>query len=255
MRNWLPLLLLLALLLAACGDDSAPPPAPAPTPASTDTIDEPAEGFELEPREPGLRVRNGLTLLTHNEGVQDNTGYFFAEVRNDSGQVLTHVDAVIYALDKDGFKLSEVSANPLISDIPPGQVFYVGQSFALPDGYAASQQWLWYTPAGEPRLQGVFNLPASVTSQGVDDNGVYTVKGTALNTAAADLRFPVIAVVLIGPEEALVGLAYAVVSTGGDDGAWPAGAEASFEVRFPFISVSSELLSGLRVAAAGYIIP
>jgi hypothetical protein len=255
MRNWLPLLMLLALLLAACGDDSTPPPGPTNTPSVTEAADEPAEGFELEPREPGLRARKGLTVLAYNEGVQENTGYFFAEVRNDSNQVLTHVDAVIYALDKDGFKLSEASANPLISDIPPGQVFYVGQSFALPDGYAASQHWLWYTPADEPRLQGVFNLPASVTSQSIDENGIYTVEGTARNTAAADLRFPVITVLLIGPDEALVGLAHAVVSTGRDDGVWPAGAEASFAVQFPFISVSPELLSGVRMLAAGYIVP
>ena len=255
MRTWLPLLMILALMLAACGDDSAPPPGPTNTPSTTDATGEPAEGFELEPREAGLRVRKGLTVLTYNEGTQDGTGYFFAEVRNDSGQVLSQVDAVIYALDKDGFKLSEASANPLITDIPPGQVFYVGQSFALPEGYAASQYWLWYNPAAEARLQGAFSLPASVTSQGANEDGLYTVRGTARNTATADLRFPVVDVILLGPDETLVGLAHAVVSTGSYDGAWPAGAEASFEVQFPFISVSPELISEVRVSAAGYIIP
>lgn len=255
MRNWLPLLLILALTLAACGDEPAPPPRPTDTPPGIDATGEPENAFELEPLVPGLRVRNGLTVLTHSEGVREGTGYFFAEVRNDSGQLLSQVDAVIYALDEDGLKLDEIAANPLLTDIPPGQVFYAGQSFAPPDGYADTQRWLWYTPADEPRLQGVFNLPASVTSQGTSESGLYTVSGTAQNTADADLYFPVIDVALIGADEDLVGLAHAVLVTGRDDGVWPAGAEASFEAQFSFISVGPELISGVRISAVGYLVP
>lgn len=255
MRNWLPLLLILALTLAACGDEPAPPPAPTDTPPAVDTTAEPQSAFELEPLVPGLRVRNGLTVLAHSEGVREGTGYFFAEVRNDSDQWLSQVDAVIYALDQDGLKLDEISANPLLTDLPPGQVFYVGQSFPLPDGYADTQRWLWYTPTDEPRLQGVFNLPASVTSQSIGENGLYTVSGTAQNTTEDDLYFPVIDVALIGPDDDLVGLAHAVLFTGRDDGVWPAGAEAPFEAQFSFLSVGPELVSEVRISAVGYLVP
>lgn len=256
MRNWLPLLLLiLALTLAACGDDSPPPPTPAASPASPDATAEPQSAFELEPLVPGLRVRNGLTVLAHSEGVREGMGYFFAEVRNDSDQWLSQVDAVIYALDQGGLKLGEISANPLLTDIPPGQVFYAGQSFALPDGYADTQRWLWYTPAEKPSLQGVFNLPVSVTSQSVGESGLYTVSGIAQNTAGADLYFPVIDVVLIGPDDDLVGLAHAALLTGRDDGMWPAGVEAPFDAQFSFISVGPELVSEVRISAVGYLAP
>jgi len=255
MRNWLPLLLILALTLAACGDDSTPSPVPTGTPAGLEATAEPQSAFELEPLVPGLRVRNGLTVLAHSEGVREGMGYFFAEMRNDSDRWLGQVDAVIYALDQDGLKLDEISANPLITDIPPGQVFYAGQSFPLPDGYADTQRWLWYTPADEPSLQGVFNLPASVISQSMGENGLYTVSGTAQNTAGADLYFPVIDVVLIGPDDDLVGLAHAALLTGRDDGMWPAGAEAPFEAQFPFISVGPELVSEVRISAVGYLAP
>jgi len=255
MRNWLPLLLILALTLAACGDDSTPPPTPTDTPAGLDATAEPQSAFELESLVPGLHVRNGLTVLTHSEGVREGVGYFFAEVRNDSDQWLSQVDAVIYVLDQDGLKLDEISANPLITDIPPGQVFYAGQSFPLPDGYADTQRWLWYTPTDEPSLQGVFNLPASITSQSTSESGLYTVSGTAQNTANADLYFPVIDVALIGPDDNLVGLAHATLLTGRDDGLWPAGAEVPFEAQFPFISVGPELVSEVRISAVGYLVP
>ena len=249
MRNWLPLLLILALTLAACGDEPAPPPRPTDTPPGIDATGEPENAFELEPLVPGLRVRNGLTVLTHSEGVREGTGYFFAEVRNDSGQLLSQVDAVIYALDEDGLKLTD---RPTRCYRHSPDRSYAGQSFACPMVTPLAALAVVHPSAG---LQGVFNLPASVTSQGTSESGLYTVSGTAQNTADADLYFPVIDVALIGPDDDLVGLAHAVLVTGRDDGVWPAGAEAPFEAQFSFISVGPELVSGVRISAVGYLVP
>lgn len=251
MRHRRLLLLVLVLVLAACQGDSKP--APPTTPPSTPVTPEDA-GVELMPLTPGLKVREGLTVLAHNEGVQQDTAFFFAEVRNDSGQYLSQVDAVIYPLDANNLKLGQVSAAPLMTDIPPGQVFYVGAVFAPPADYTDSQRWLWYTPAERPTLRGHFDLPVTIEAQGSAENGLYVISGTAQNISDADLHYPLVDVALIGPDDDLVGLTHAAVITE-REGVWPAGTAARFTATFPFVAVTPELITGARILAAGYEAP
>lgn len=250
-RLWLLLVVLLAL--GACQGDDKPDSTATPevtpvTPEATTAV------IELVPLTPGLNLRDGLTVLAHSEGIREGTVYFFAEVRNDSGQFLSQVDALVYPLDADHLKLGQVSAAPLMTDIPPGQVFYVGTAFAAPQGYADMQRWLWYTPAEQPTLRGHFGLPVTVETSGADENGIYVVSGTAQNDSGADLYYPLVDVVLIGPDDDLVGLAHAAVSTE-REGVWPAGTQARFTATFRFVTVSPDLVTGVRTLAAGYEAP
>jgi len=200
-------------------------------------------------------VRDGLTLLSTNEGAVDGTAYFFAEVRNDSGHYLSQVDAVIYSLDQNGLQIDEFSMGTLLTDIPPGQAFFVGRAYPLPDDAVDAQHWLWYTPTDQPRFRGVFNLPATVESQGPLEGAAYAVNGTVENTSENDLLFPVIDVALLGPDNTIVALTRGVLATSAADGTWPSGETARFEAIFPFASVPADQISDVRVSAAGYSVP
>lgn len=250
-RLWLLFVVLLALV--ACQADNKPDSTATPevtpvTPEATTAV------IELVPLTPGLKVRDGLTVLTHSEGIREGTVYFFAEVRNDSGQFLSQIDALIYPLDADHLKLGQVSAAPLMTDIPPGQVFYAGTAFAAPETYADMQRWLWYTPAEQPTLRGRFGLPVTVETRRADENRIYMVSGTAQNDSGVDLYYPLIDVALIGPDDDLVGLAHAAVSTE-REGVWPAGTPAQFTATFRFLAVPPEQVTDVRVLAAGYEAP
>jgi hypothetical protein len=250
-RLWLLFALLLALVACQGGDkpDSTATPEVTPvTPEATSAVIEPV------PLTPGLKVRDGLTVLAHSEGVREGTVYFFAEVRNDSGQYLSQVDAIIYPLDADNLKLGQVSAAPLMTDIPPGQVFYAGATFTAPAAYADTQRWLWYTPARQPTLRGHFGLPVTVTTRGTDENGLYRVSGTAQNDSGVDLYYPLIDVALIGPDDNLVGVTHAAVSTE-REGVWPAGTQAQFTATFRFLEVPPEQVTDVRALAVGYEAP
>ena len=43
-----------------------------------------------------MNVQAGLTLVTYSVGVEEGTGYFFGEVRNDAGQSLRQIYATLY---------------------------------------------------------------------------------------------------------------------------------------------------------------
>ncbi len=253
MCHRLMVLLGVVLILVACqGEDR---PAPTETPSNTPVpTEEEAASVELVPLTPGLKQRDGLTVLAHSEGVSGGTVYFFAEVRNDSGQYLSQIDALIYPLDADNLKLGQVSAAPLMTDIPPSQVFYVGAAFAAPEGYADTQRWLWYTPAEQPTLRGHFGLPVIIETRGVDENGLYVVSGTAQNDSGVDLYYPLVDVALIGPDDDLVGVTHAAVSTE-REGVWPAGTTAHFTALFRFLVGSPEQVTDARALAAGYEAP
>jgi len=129
MRKWALPVLILLLVLAACSDDNTAPDTIQPTstvPDAEATEEVLADGYELDPRTPGLKVRDGLTLLSTNEGAVDGTAYFFAEVRNDSGHYLSQVDAVIYSLDQNGLQIDEFSMGTLLTDIRPDRLFSSG---------------------------------------------------------------------------------------------------------------------------------
>jgi hypothetical protein len=259
MRKWMLWGVALALLLAlsACGGDKKEPAGELPTPTAaldvTPTGAPAALGFGNET--PGLQARQGLTVLRESAGAHGDTVYFFAEVRNDSGQVLARVDSTLFALDNYGVRVGEFSANPLLSDIPAGAQFFVGGSFPKPDLYSDSRRWIWFTAAPQASLNAIFDLPTTITERSVTEAGLYRVTGTATNTTDQELVFPLIDVAAIGPDDDLAGLAHAVVTTSRPDQRWQAGETVTFVTQFSFLTVPVEQITDVAVQAVGYAIP
>jgi hypothetical protein len=263
MRKWYllwGLALVMALVMTACNGDKdkkdgeeTPPDATeaAQVEPDVESTEEASGAYELVPLEPGLHVQNGLTLVAQAQGQQGGTAYFFGEVRNDTEQTLSWLDTVIYQLDADGFELGIVNGNSLLTAIPPGKTVYVGTSYDAPEGYADAQIWVRYE-ADPTTLAAFYDLPVTVDYSGPGDNLPYTVRGTAQNTTGRDLSVSVIDVVLIGPDDNLVGFTRGVLSTSGPGQVWPAGETASFEALFGFVAVDATQVKEARVAAAGY---
>lgn len=257
MRRWALWAIALALVLvaAACGNDDkkdlpggGTPTAEEPDAAATQEAN---DAVELIPREPGNNVQAGLTLVTYSVGIEDGTLYFFGEVRNDTGQLARQIYATIYLLDGENYTIETIQAESLLTDIPPGQTVYLASVSPAPENAADTQVWIRYQ-AGDPALHGYFDLPAEVEASGSDPAAVYLVRGTAENTSGVDLTFPVVDVVLIGPDENLIGVASGVFTGGVQDGVWPTGETASFEARFDFVLGDIAQVREIRIAATGY---
>jgi len=260
MRRWalLGIALVLALALAACGgddeqDDTQPQDGGAPTAEGPDAAatEEANDPIELVPREPGMNVQTGLTLVTYSVGVEEGTGYFFGEVRNDTGQSLRQIYATLYPLDGENYPLDTLQADSLLADIPPGQTIYLARTYPAPENATDAQVWVRYE-TGDPALQGYFDLPGTVDANGSDPAAAYLVQGTAENTSGVDLTFPVVDAVLIGPDDNLIGVAHGVITGGVQDGVWPAGETVTFEARFDYVLGDIAQVRDVRIAAAGY---
>ncbi len=260
----LALLVVLLAVLAACGGKSEEtPPPPSVTPAqttqpvaesSTTPLPTDLPAIELTLLEPQLIVRDGLTVLSENSGAVDDTVYFFAAMRNDTANPLNRVDVTITMLASDGFQLGQFTAPPPITDIPPGQTFYVGGWATKPNEYAGTERRIWYENNGTQQFTGHFGLPAEITEQTPDENGGYVVRGTVTNDSADPLIMPVVTVALVGADEKVIALTNAVLQLPNADGTWPPGAQASFEARFTFIAGDAQEAEA-RVFATGYVLP
>ncbi|MBN1678748.1 MAG: hypothetical protein JW966_00555 [Anaerolineae bacterium] len=260
-RTYLVLILLLALvlLLAACGggddeksdSDEAPDGDTAvdggPPPEATEEL---GESIDFTAAEPGLDLQSGLTEVLSAYGEQDGTAYFFAEIRNDTGLNLHEITSIVKALDDVFYPLTTVDANPLLVDVPPGQTFTLGVTYAAPEGYTDQSIWVVYTTE-EPTFEGYFDLPVTIDASGPQGERGYTVRGTVQNPTDIDLVFPVVDVMLIGPDDNLVGYVHAVVA----DKMWPVGGSGTFEANVPFVAGSPERVVDVRVYATGYAMP
>ncbi len=249
--------------LAACGgktEETPPPPSVTPAPptqpvAESSTTPHPTDlpAIETDMLEPALLVRDGLTVLSENSGAVNDTVYFFAALRNDTDQTLSSVDVVITMLASDGFQLGQFTAPPPITDIPPGQAFYVGGWAAKPDEYTGAERRIWYE-TGTPRFVGRFGLPAEVDEQGPDEDGGYVVRGTVTNNSEDTLMMPVVTVALLGADGKMIGLTNAVLQLPNADGTWPPQAQVPFEARFTFVAGETQNAEA-RVLAVGYVLP
>ena len=256
------LLAALVAVLAACGGktEETPPttttvPPTAQPVAESSTTPHPTDlpAIETTFLEPELVVREGLTVLSENSGAQDDTVYFFAALRNDTQNTLSNVDVTVTMLAADGFQLGQFTAPPPITDIPPGQTFYVGGWAAKPDEYAGAERRIWYE-TGAPRFTGHFGLPAELSEQAPEENGGYVVRGTVINDTADTLIMPVVTVALVGADEKVIGLTNAVLQLPNTDGTWPPETQADFEARFTFIAGDAQDAEA-RVFAVGYALP
>lgn len=261
MRKWLLLFLVLGGivgLLVACGSKqnkalgSAEGLVPVPVAQATEV---PTPGSEFEPVTPGLVTRKGLTVLSQNDGTRNDTYYFYAEIRNDTSQYLSQIEAYVYPLDAYGYQLDTISASPLLTDIAPGQTFYIGREFPVPRGFANTQRWIWFdTSTDRPRFKGYFNLPTTITFKGARWRVAYLVRGTATNNTGKNLVFPVVDVLLTQSDGTPVGLTHAVVKTSSADGVWKPGEVVTYEATFRFTAVRSWQIAGVKVSATGYTI-
>jgi hypothetical protein len=259
MRKWLLLFLVLGVfvgLLVACGSKqnkalgSAEGLVPVPVAQATDVP--PDSGFE--PITPELVTRKGLTVLSQNEGTGNNRHYFYAEIRNDTNQYLSHIEAYIYPLDAYGYQLDTISASPLLTDIAPGQTFFVGREFRPPSGFVNTQRWIWFdTSTDQPRFKGYFNLPTTIRYRGVRWHMAYYVRGTATNNTGKNLVFPVVDVLLMSGNTP-VGLCHAVVKTSSANGVWKPGEVVTYEAVFNYTAVTSGYITAAKVSATGYTI-
>ena len=267
MRKWTrwALVMLLAtglwIALAGCGGDSdessgdeggdAPAnlvPQAQPTPEGTEVFEEP---ISIANYEPGTQVQTGLTLVSSTGGKSDGTAYFYAVLRNDSGGMLAKVNVLMYSLDEMNYSVAESQATSLLTDIPPGQEFFVGGSYPVPERAVDSAEFVLFD-TGEPSYQGVFDLPVTVTYAGAGETGPYLVRGTVENTSGQALLFPVVSVLLVGPDEQSVGLSYAVMTSLAPGSAWEPGVSAEFEAGFDFTALDPQMVREARVLAVGY---
>jgi len=105
-RHWALWVLILAL--AACNNDKKRrnPKSPHPEPEA-DATQEVEPGYEIGIQQPGLKVRNGLALLSHNEGVIDGTGYFYGEGAQRYQPVFRQLDAQPTCLSAEGVQFDD----------------------------------------------------------------------------------------------------------------------------------------------------
>ena len=220
-----------------------------PTPEGTALFDEP---ITISTYEPGTQVQSGLTLLSSNVGMRDGQAYFYAMVRNDSSNLISQVRVLLHALDDTNYVVAEYQELALVTDIPPGQVITVGGSYAVPEQAVESANFVLYETEAQA-YQGFFDLPVTVTFQGAGEMAAYVVRGTVDNTAGQTLYFPVIDVLLLGPDDQPVGLAHGVVMSQPPAAAWGAGVSAEFEAAFDFTVLDAQMIREVQVLAVGYV--
>ncbi len=257
--GWFALALVVALLLAACGEDDSGPDRPTGSPTGTPApaLDATAEAEDAAPLDyttfqPGWRVPSGFTVLRTTDTAAGDTGAFFAEVRNDTGRLLRTVEGTLYLLDADNVLLDSLTLNVPLNDIPPGHTFALGRTFPLPDGYAAVSAWLDYTPADAPSLAAFYDLPVTVESHGPGQAVPYEVRGSVQNTAGRDLLFWDVTLIAQDADNQIVGLTHAVLSLDSPGAPWPAGAAVPFEARFGGLAVDPASVASVTAAVAGY---
>lgn len=273
---WIVLLFVLTLALAACGDEADPTPsaentAPAENaPAATE--DAPAEaaapdsvateeatpesvGPDFNPIPPGLHARSGLTVVRSTEYAENGTGAYFAELRNDTGETLRSVGGSIDLLDAENLRLRAVSLSTLLSDIPPGASFFIGETFSLPQGYEGSAIWLDYTTADVPALDAHFDLPVTIETHGPGESAPYTARGTVENTTGKPLVFWVLTLAALDTDDNIIGLAHAVVTPDASGNDWPAGTSATFEATFSALAGEPASVTSVAASATGYAMP
>ncbi|HVO70257.1 MAG TPA: hypothetical protein VMT24_09435, partial [Aggregatilineaceae bacterium] len=154
-----------------------------------------------------------------------------------------------------GYQLDTISVSPLLTNIAPGQVFYIGRSVPVPAGFANTQRWVWFeTSSDAPRFTGYFDLPTTIDFQGEEGQGVYVWRGTATNNTGQTLIFPVVDVLLAESGGEPVGLTHAVVTTSNPNGSWMAGEVATYEAVFRFVAADMSDVTQVTVSATGYTV-
>lgn len=252
------LLVLLAMLLTACGggddkdDNGGDNDGSQQTPAANGT--EVAFLGEAEisgfPMTRIIRAVQDLTLVSYTVVEKDGFLYPMYLVRNDTGETIENVSAIITFLDDENLRLTDASVVSSYVNIPPDKLVPIMGIYSVPVDYDGLATLI--VRSGELTFDGYAPyFDAAVTTEPLSDTG--EVRGTATNNSGIALVQPVATFVLSDAEGNLISLVQ-VSPTGLDEhGYWQPGAalELSGTVQV-FAGDSLANVAQIDLIVAGY---
>ncbi len=218
------LLMLLAMLLTACGGDDKKDDdgdsnnnnVSQQTPVGTEVVlgDAEISGFPMTRL---VRAAEDLTLVSYTVVEKDGYLYPMYLVRNDTGEMIENVSAIITFLDAENLRITDASIVSSYVNIPPDNLVPVMAIYPVPVDYDGLATLI--VRSGELTFDGYEPyFDATVNAELLPDTG--EVRGTALNTSGVALVQPVATFVLSDAEGNLISLVQ-VVPTGLDEhGYW-----------------------------------
>lgn len=229
------LLLILALILAGCGggDDDDNNDGDSGDNNNTTSQQTPvAEGTEISMLPPDsevsgfpqpriIRASQNLTLLSHAVVQTENALHPMFLVRNDTGEMIEDVAALIMLLDENDLRLTDYRLPSGFINIPPDQIVPLVGNYPIPldyDGLATR-----IIRSGKVPFDGYISyFDATVTAELQPDTAL--VQGTAVNNSGKALVQPVASFVLTDADGNLISVVAASIDGLDAEGKWQPGA-------------------------------
>lgn len=261
------IVLLLALLLVACGDngdngddDETPEEEPVENVdgvAQEDDDDEATQepiDFAGQSMEPGIRTSGEVEVVAFNSYVSDDntSGWLVMELRNTlEDSFLQNFLVTVSLLDSENRERDTLAFSTAFLNIPPGGVVPVVREFVPPDDYADFLALVEVeyvnVVTGLQDFQPVYDLTASVNDFDASQTPL-TLTGTVTNDSGVVLRQPVAVVTLYDASGNLIAASGATLS-GAEDG-WETDTTINFEAFFSDLPTSD--IAEARVTSVGY---
>jgi hypothetical protein len=228
------LLLILTLFLASCGgngDDNDDGDS-GDNSNTTNQQTPVAEGTEISVLPPDseisgfpqpriIRASQNLTLLSYTVVQTENALYPMFLVRNDTGEMIEDVAALVVLLDEDDLRLTDYRLTSGFINIPPDQIVPLVGNYPIPIDYDGLATRI--IRSGKVPFDGYISyFGAAVTAELQPDTAL--VQGTALNNSDKALVQPVAAFVLTDADGNLISVVAALVDGLDAEGKWQPGA-------------------------------